>query len=132
MILPERKRYKLFTGQRAVAMSQREMTQNKKKSVCQGRTPWKTGIFLGGRVELFTGMSVSCWWVPKRDETGWSESCMPRCNTLRNGYLPERKGWVLSRRAVAESQKRMSKRMERMNARQIKKTEKKSIKRNLM
>ena len=33
----------------AVAESQRRMTQNELKIVCQGATPWKTGIFLRGR-----------------------------------------------------------------------------------
>ena len=82
----------------AVAESQRGMTQDEVKIVCQGATPWKTGIFLRGRVELFTGRWVSCCWVPKRDDAGWSETCMPKCNALKNGYLPERKGWALYRR----------------------------------
>ena len=52
----------------AVAESQRGMTQDEVKSVCRCATPWKTDIFLRGRVELFTGMSVSWCWVPKRDD----------------------------------------------------------------
>ena len=54
----------------AVAESQRGMTQDEVKILCQGATPWKTGIFLRGRVELFTGEWVSCCWVPKRDDVG--------------------------------------------------------------
>ena len=72
MILPERKGYELFNGRWvkwAFAESRREMMQDKMKFVCQGATPWKTGIFLRGRVELFTGGWVSCCWVPKRDDT---------------------------------------------------------------
>ena len=65
------------------------------KNVCRDATPWKTAIFLTGRVELFTGGWVSRCWVPKRDDAGWSEKCMPRCNALKNGHLPERKGWAL-------------------------------------
>ena len=41
----------------AVAKSQRGMTQDEVKIVCRGETPWKMGIFLRGRVELFTGVS---------------------------------------------------------------------------
>ena len=85
-------------GEWAVAESQRGMTQDEVKIVCQGATPWKTGIFLRGRVELFAGGWVSCCWVPKRDDAGWSENFMPRCNALKNGHLPERKGWTLYRR----------------------------------
>ena len=84
-------------GSWALAESQRRMTQDEVKIVCQGATPWKTGIFLRGRVELFTGEWVSCCWVPKRDNAGWSENFMPRCNALKNGHLPERKGWTLYR-----------------------------------
>ena len=51
-----------------------------------------------GTMELVTGGWVSCYPVPKRDDAGWSEKCMPRCNTLKNGNLPERKGWALYRR----------------------------------
>ena len=75
--------------------SQRGMTQDKVKLVCQYATPWKPSIFLRGRAELLTGGWVSCCRVPKRDDTGWSEKCMPRCNALKNGNLPERKGWAL-------------------------------------
>ena len=39
----------------AVTESQRETTQNEVKIVCQGATPWKTGIFLRWAIELFTG-----------------------------------------------------------------------------
>ena len=85
-------------GEWAVAKPQRGMTQHEVKIVCQGGTPWKTGIFLRGRVELFTRGWVSCCWVPKRDDAGWSKNCMPRYNTLKNGDLPERKGWTLYRR----------------------------------
>ena len=58
----------LSEGEWAVAESQRGMTQDEVKIVCQGATLWKTGIFLRGRVELFTGGWVSCCWVPKRDD----------------------------------------------------------------
>ena len=85
-------------GEWAVVESQRGMTQDEVKIVCQGATPWKTGIFLRGRVELFTGGWVSCCWVPKRDDAGWSEKCMPRCNALKNGHLPVRKVWTFYRR----------------------------------
>ena len=82
----------------AVADTQRGMTQDEVEIVCQGATPWKTGIFLRGRIELFTGGWVTCCWVPKRDDAGWNEISLPMCNTLKNGHLPERKGWVLYRR----------------------------------
>ena len=52
-------------GEWAVVESQRGMTQDEVKIVCQGATPWKTGIFLRRRVELFTGGWVSCCWVPR-------------------------------------------------------------------
>ena len=74
------------------------MTQDEVKIVCRRATLWKTDIFLRGRVQLFTGGWVSFCWVPKRDDAGWSEKCMPRCNALKNGHLPERKGWALYRR----------------------------------
>ena len=74
------------------------MTQDEVKIVCQGTTPWKTGIILWGRVELFTRGWARCCWVSKRYDAGWSEDCIPRCNTLKNGNLPGRKGWALSRR----------------------------------
>ena len=52
----------LLDGDWAVAESQRGMTQHEVKSVCQGATPWKTGIFLRGRFELFTrGWVICCW-----------------------------------------------------------------------
>ena len=79
----------------AVAESKRWMTQDEVKVVCQGVPPWKMGIFLRGRVELFTRGWVNCCWVPKRDDAGWSENFMSRCNALKNGYLPERNGWAL-------------------------------------
>ena len=85
-------------GEWAVAESQRGMTQDEVKILSRSATPWKMGIFLRGRVELFTGGWVSCCWVPKRDDAGWSENCMPRCNALKNGHLPERKGWAFYRR----------------------------------
>ena len=82
-------------GEWAVAESQRGMTQDEVEIPCQGATPWETGIFQRGRVELFTGGWLSCCWVPKRNDAGWSENCMPRCNALKSGYLPERKRWAL-------------------------------------
>ena len=85
-------------GEWTVAESQRGMTQDEVKIVCQGATPWNTGIFLRGKVELFTGGWMSCCWVPKRDDAGWSKNCMPRRNALKNGHLPKRKGWALYRR----------------------------------
>ena len=94
----EKEMSSLPEGEWAVAESQRGITQDDVKILCRGATPWKTGIFLRGRVELFTGGWVSCCWVPKRDDAGWSENCMPRCNALKNGHLPERKGWALYRR----------------------------------
>ena len=56
-------------GEWAVAESKRGMTQDEVKIVFRGATPWKTGIFLRGRDELFTGGWVRCYWVPKRDDT---------------------------------------------------------------
>ena len=44
------------------------MTQHKVKLVCWCTMPWKTGISLRGRVELFTTWWVSCCWIPKRDD----------------------------------------------------------------
>ena len=55
-------------GEWGVAESQRGMMQDEVKIVFRGATPWKTGIFLRGRVELFTGGWVSWYWVPKRDD----------------------------------------------------------------
>ena len=60
----------LQEGDWAVAESQRGMTQDEVKIVCQGATPWKTGIFLRRRVKLFSGGWVSCCWVPRRDDVG--------------------------------------------------------------
>ena len=53
-------------GEWAVAKSQRGMTEDEVKIRCRGAMPWKTGIFLRGRVELFTGGRVSWCWVPGR------------------------------------------------------------------
>ena len=53
-------------GEWAVAESQRGMTQDKVKLVCRCTMPKKKGLFLRGKVELFTGGWVSCCWVPKR------------------------------------------------------------------
>ena len=50
-------------GEWAVAECQRGMTQDEVKNVCRGATPWKTGIFLRGRVELFTKGWMSCCWA---------------------------------------------------------------------
>ena len=52
----------------AVAESQRGMKQDEVKIVCRGATPWKMGIFLREKVELFTGGWVSWCWVRKRDD----------------------------------------------------------------
>ena len=79
----------------AVAKYQRGMTQDVVKCVCQGANSWKMGIFLRGRMELFTRGWVSCCQVTKMNDARWSENCMPRCNALKNGYLPERKGRAL-------------------------------------
>ena len=127
----QRGKEELFTGGWwAVAESQRGMTQDKVKIVCQGATPWKTGIFLRGRVEPFTGGLVTCCWVPKRNDAGWGGNCMPSCNALKNGHLPERKVWDLYRTGewpAAESQRGMTQRMGRMTAWKTKKLEKESI-----
>ena len=58
----------LSEGEWAVAESQRGMMLNKVKLICHSAAPWKTGIFLRGRVELFIGGWVSCCSVPKRDD----------------------------------------------------------------
>ena len=107
-------------GEWPVAESQRRMMHDEVKIVCQSAALWKMGIFLRGRVELFTGGWLSCCWVPKRDDTGWSENCMLISNALKNEHLPERKGWSLYRRVSesAESQRGMMQRMRRMNTRQ--------------
>ena len=81
--------------ERALAESQRGMTQNEVKTLCQGAVPWKTGIFLRGRVEFFTEGWVSWYWVTIREDAGWSKMFTPRCNALKNEYLPENIGWVL-------------------------------------
>ena len=85
-------------GEWSFAESQGGITQDEVKTVYQGAAPWKTSIFLRGRVELFNGGWLSCCWVPKRDDAGWSESCLRTCNALKNGHLLERKGWALYRR----------------------------------
>ena len=56
-------------GEWAIAESQRVKMQDEVKIVCRGATPWKTDIFLRGRIELFTGRWVSWCCVPKRDDT---------------------------------------------------------------
>ena len=88
----------LLKGEWAVAESQKGMTQDEVKILCRGTTPWKMGIFLRRKFELFTKVCVSCWWVPKRDDVRWSKNCMLRCNALKNGHLLERKGWTLYQR----------------------------------
>ena len=65
--------------------------------------PWETWFFMRGKFEHFTGGWVSCCWVPKRDDAGRSENCMPRCNALKNGHPPERKSWALYRRVSKQS-----------------------------
>ena len=55
-------------GEWAFVESQRGMEEDEVKNLCHGATPWKTVIFLRGRVEFFTGGWVSCCWVPKRDD----------------------------------------------------------------
>ena len=64
----------------------------------QNNKPWETWLYQRGKDELFTGGWVSCCWVPNRDDAGWSENYMPKCNALKNGHLPEGKGWDLYRR----------------------------------
>ena len=54
-------------GKWAVAESQRGMTQDKEKLMSQNAMPWKTGIFLRERVELFNSGWTS--WFPKVDDT---------------------------------------------------------------
>ena len=92
--LKEEELSSLPEGKWAVPESQRGMTQDEVKIVCQGATLWRTGIFLRGRVELFTGGWVRCCWAPKRDDAGWNGNCMPKWNAQKNGNLPERKGWA--------------------------------------
>ena len=94
-ISKEEGRSSLPEGEWEVTESQREMTQDKVKFVCQGATPWKTGTFLKGRVEFFTEGWVSWYWVTIREDAGWSKMFTPRCNALKNEYLPENIGWVL-------------------------------------
>ena len=55
-------------GEWAVAESQTGLTQDEVKIICQSATHWKTGIFLRGRVEIFTGGWVTWCWVPERDD----------------------------------------------------------------
>ena len=52
----------------AAAESQRGITQDEVKILCRGATPWKMGVLLRGKVELFTRVWVSCCWVPKKDD----------------------------------------------------------------
>ena len=62
--------------------------------------PWETWFFQRGKNELFTGGLVSCYWVPKRDDAGCSENCMPRGSTLKNRHFLRgrvelfTRGWV--------------------------------------
>ena len=76
-------------GEWAVAESQRGMTQDEVKIVCQGATPWRTSIFLIGRVELFTGGWVRCCWVPKRDDAGNEKNPSKHLNVVSTLLL----GW---------------------------------------
>ena len=55
-------------GEWVGAESQRGMTQDEVKNACRGATPWKTDIFLRGRVELFTERRVIWCWVLKMDD----------------------------------------------------------------
>ena len=59
--------------------------------------PWEIPFFQRGRIELFTGGWVSCCWVPKRDDKGWTENFVPRRNSLKSEHLPDRKGWAFYR-----------------------------------
>ena len=95
--LSERKSWALYRRVSELLLSPKEGWRRMKWIVCHDAAPWKTGIFLRSRVELFTRGWVSCCWVLKRDGAGWSENCIPRCNALKNGHLPERKGWSLYR-----------------------------------
>ena len=54
----------------AVVESQRGMRRDEVKTVSQGATFWKTGIFLRGRIELFNRGWVSCYWFLKWDDAG--------------------------------------------------------------
>ena len=65
-------------GEWVVSGFQRGMMQDKVKLVCQGATPWKTGNFLKGRVDFFTGGRLTRCWAPKRNESGQSEISMSR------------------------------------------------------
>ena len=88
-------RDELFTwGSVSCYWAQGRLTQDQVKFVYKDSTPWTTNIILRAKVELFTRGQLSCCWTPKRDDTGWSEDCIPRCNTLENGHLTERKGWA--------------------------------------
>ena len=123
-------------GERAVAesQSQRGMTQDEVKILCWGATPRKAGIFLRGRVELFTGgwMLLS----PKKAwrRMKWKFFAEEQHPEKRN--LPERKRWALYRRVSelllspkegSESKRGMTQRMRRMTTRQMKEIEKESI-----
>ena len=62
--LPERKGWALYQRVSELLLSpKKRMTQDEVKIVCRGATPWKTGIFLRGRVELFTKGWMSCCWA---------------------------------------------------------------------
>ena len=94
----QRGRDELLTGRWvSCCWVQRGMT-HKVKFVCQGATSWITGIFLRGKIEIFTGGLVSSYVALKRDNAGWGGNCMPRRNALKNGHIPKRKGWALYRR----------------------------------
>ena len=60
----------------------------------QNNKPWETWFFQRRKDELLIRGWVSCCWVPRRDDAGWSENSMPRCNALKNRHLPEKKGWA--------------------------------------
>ena len=64
-------------GEWAVAESQRGMTHTHKvKFVCQSATSWITGIFLRGKIEIFTVGLGSTYRVLQRDDAGSSGNCM--------------------------------------------------------
>ena len=98
--LPKGKGWALYRRVSQLLLSPKEGWHRMKwKVYAKVQCPEKqTGIFLRGRVDLFTRGWVSCCLVRKRDSAGWSENCMPRCNALKNGHLHERKDWVLHRR----------------------------------
>ena len=51
----------------------------------------KIGIFLTGMVALFIGGVSELLQSSKERYHRWSEKYMPKCNSLKNGNLPERK-----------------------------------------